>query len=206
MDESCPEARHSNAPIATEYRKMHRKAVLAMKPHTYSLVVHVPTAYRSRRDGLSSTAPSPVIPSNARDLGVCRLGRCSVRRQEPRSLAAFGMTRACGRAALKRRVKHPQSMRALAPVVAFAGSRCAATTMEKIRDQILRIRTPGGPPGGVTAMGNALLSRVAKTSSIASASATCTIGRGEKTLVKRAEACRLTQHRESAGGGDGTGE
>jgi hypothetical protein len=54
---------------------------------------------------------------------------------------------------------------------------------------------PGGPPEGATEVGDGLLPLATTSSSIASASSVCASGRGEKTLVARAEARRLAQHR-----------
>jgi len=60
--------------------------------------------------------------------------------------------------------------------------------IERVGDQILRIRMPGGPPEGATEVGNALLSLAIKTISVASVSTACTTGRSEKTPVVKAEA------------------
>jgi hypothetical protein len=67
------------------------------------------------------------------------------------------------------------------------GEGMSTNIREKALDQILRIRTPGGPLEGGTAVGNALLSLAATGTWIASASSACSAGRGEKIFVSRTE-------------------
>jgi hypothetical protein len=70
-----------------------------------------------------------------------------------------------------------------------------AQDREGFGDQILRTRIPGGAPEGAKEVENTTRTPATLNHSIAPASATFTMGRGEKAFVSRAEGRRLMQQR-----------
>jgi hypothetical protein len=154
------------------------KAVLATKTSFLRLVI-------LGSCGSSSSFPRLVIPSNARDLGVCRLG-------------ALQWTQA--RTRIPRSARDDTALFATSRVVAFVvigpghfqecgfDERTSATGIhrERVGDQILRMRVPGGPPEGAREIGDRSLWPVTGSGWIASSS-DCTAGCGEKTAVVKAE-------------------